>query len=364
MLGRIARRILLVIAALVAIVLLSLGLGAAYANIGWQKQQDATEFSQNWMKYVRDDVLVKNVVMPGSHDAGTSTLLWLGRTQELTIADQLEVGTRYFDIRTERGEDGELYIYHSSLRGNLLRPMLESVRDFLKTHSTETVVLDFQHFSDKGNDETDVQSATLALVSELFYGSTSSTRMLVSATTGIDNKVNKVAYIDALRMSTARGKAIVFWGASGGDVFDNNYIFQRNDDEGSGTRTQSALHSFYLGNLNKKSSQKYIAEGLPTYIDMYKQKAGASGIFVLQGQLTDGLIVFGPQIREKSHNAKMNDYVKALETSDDLQYINVIMRDFVNAQKNMLAINLNLAKGNVKTSLTQDFTNGVASFAE
>lgn len=95
---------------------------------------------------------------------------------------------------------------------------------------------------------------------------------------------------------------------------------------------------------------------MPYYIERYKQD-GCTGLFVLQGQLTDGLYVFAPHLREAAHNKNMNAYVENLKDSSDLDIINIIMRDYVTPHKNCLALQLNLTKGIVKQDSTTAFQN-------
>ena len=53
----------------------------------------------DWMSYIKDDINVNEIVMPGSHDAGSYKMVWLGETQNFNIEQQLEMGVRYFDLR-------------------------------------------------------------------------------------------------------------------------------------------------------------------------------------------------------------------------------------------------------------------------
>ena len=92
---------------------------------------------------------------------------------------------------------------------------------------------------------------------------------------------------------------------------------------------------------------------LPQYIAEYKKVN--SGLFVLQGQLTDGLFVFGPKTREATHTDRMNEYVRRLDGSVDMDVINIIMRDFVTPYKNCCALQLNLTKNLVKPDRVTEY---------
>lgn len=56
---------------------------------------DGKDYS-NWMANIKDETLVNEIVMPGSHDAGSYGMVWLGETQQFNIDEQLQMGLRYF----------------------------------------------------------------------------------------------------------------------------------------------------------------------------------------------------------------------------------------------------------------------------
>lgn len=112
------------------------------------------------------------------------------------------------------------------------------------------------------------------------------------------------------------------------------------------SRTNSVLHSYYSSNFHFMSSKKFIANGLPTYINLRKENL--DGLFVLQCQLTDKLFILGPALRESNHQDNMNSYIENLKESEDLKYINIIMRDFLDANKSSAIITLNNYKDNVR----------------
>ncbi|MBP2292076.1 hypothetical protein [Azospirillum rugosum] len=115
---------------------------------------------------VKPDVTVNALTMPGSHDAGmykitdTSTICaddW-ALTQDRTIFEQLQSGSRYFDLRVRRS-GGIYYTGHYSstsssatgLNGGSLADVLADVVKFMKLDAArkETVFLKFSHTEDK-----------------------------------------------------------------------------------------------------------------------------------------------------------------------------------------------------------------------
>ena len=310
------------------LVLLFIAVIAIVANSQNDNRQPTEELSR-WMGMIKDDALLKNIAIAGAHDAGTKGLPYLAETQDRTTAEMLACGTRYFDLRVSKTKQGDLKIYHGPFKGVTLDSVLEQITQFLKDNPTETLILDFQHFDNDAEQDTKTKVEALPVVQA---------------------QGDFVEFVDNLTLGDARGKCLILWGA---DSADGQVFLRRNND--AGTVEQSALQSYYEGKLNKKSSSTYIKEALPHYIDMYKQQ-DCKGLFVLQGQLTDGLFVFGPHFREATHNKKMNNFVDSLyHNSAELEYINIIMRDYVSPYKNCLAIQLNIPKKLVKTEYVETF---------
>lgn len=126
----------------------------------------------------RSSLTLKDIVMPGSHDAGMSVLNGTGGqmkdainscntlTQNIPIKEQLQEGIRMFDLRV--GVFGKvLYTKHAESDcdadavgagyGEKFSDVVNSVRSFLDEHKMETVILNFSHFCDA-----DVPTASLA----------------------------------------------------------------------------------------------------------------------------------------------------------------------------------------------------------
>jgi hypothetical protein len=116
------------------------------------------------------DIAINRLLIPGSHDSGTSKMSSSAKTQSWTIKEQLEHGMRYLDIRPrvhdstfyvhhgEAGPDGSADLGHYSAR---LDPddrandkyIFKQIRDFLKLHPHEIVILKFQNYSKCGRDD-------------------------------------------------------------------------------------------------------------------------------------------------------------------------------------------------------------------
>lgn len=289
---------------------------------------DTCEFLGEWMRYIDDDALLTNIVIPGSHDAGTKGMMWMAETQDKSVADQLDAGTRYLDLRVKL-KKGELVINHTVINGQKLSIVLKQINTFLFHHPTETVLIDFQKFA--GDDECPSKVMEMAL------------DILGSKIICNEKNMSDLDFVSSLTLKEARGKCLLFWGKE--DVYLDpslqKFVFVRDKD--CEPRFNSVLHSYYTRANNTRVSKAYIKKSMPEYIEMFKREN--SGFFVLQAQLTDPIFIVGPRVMESTHDKNVSEYIKAMKDSADLQYINIIMRDFVGARKNSEIIALNLAKG-------------------
>lgn len=118
----------------------------------------------------RPNATLKDIVIPGSHDAGMSVLTAAGGMQSASvnecntltqiqpIASQLNAGIRMFDLRVGT-LNGVLYTKHCSsdcmseamggAYGEKLEQVLQAVKHFLHTNTKEVVLLTFSHFCEK-----------------------------------------------------------------------------------------------------------------------------------------------------------------------------------------------------------------------
>ena len=144
MLKKILKSIGIIFGGLIGLVIL-FGLFLVLNGTNFDSYKKPEEPLDSWMSELSDDILVKDIIMPGSHDAGSYGMVWLGETQHLTIEEQLEIGARYFDLRVNKLED-DYVIFHSIINGVEFLPILESIKNFIIENPTETLLLDFQHF--------------------------------------------------------------------------------------------------------------------------------------------------------------------------------------------------------------------------
>lgn len=324
-----AKIAIIVVSCILCAVIIAMSVGISISN----KANDDTVPNgklADWQSFIQDDTPVRKMAITGSHDAGTAGMAWLAETQSRSIAEQLLLGTRYFDLRVKE-KKGKFVIYHGPFTSVTLDEVLDAFNAFLSAHPTEMLMLDFQQCVDGA------YQVIFDKLGDRIYQN--------------DTADSNYVRLQSLTLNEVRGKCILF---SKKLFFDENAnrVFLRAGDDGLGE--EKCLRSFYEQKWNYYySSKKYISKALPDYINRFKEFD--AGIFVLQGQLTDGLFVLGPKYREGGHVKNMNAYVKSLATSEDLAYINVVMRDFLSPEKSMGIISLNYAKGYVKSEAEADF---------
>jgi len=124
----------------------------------------------SWMSKIKNGSKLNELIMPGSHDAGMSELhhcdlgskmnTGMVETQELNIKNQLEAGSRYFDIRVDY-DHNKLVTYHRTgslgCNGQDLSAVINQSIEFLKANSSETFFLKFSHIRENRNMEKQIK---------------------------------------------------------------------------------------------------------------------------------------------------------------------------------------------------------------
>ncbi len=337
--------------AVITIVSIVLAIGVVVGGMAGSAQRAIddgarTTFLSNWMSFAKDDTLLTQTVIPGAHDAGTAGMMWAAETQDKSVGEMLECGARYFDIRVKKDGD-KLVIFHGPIKGVEFSPIVDDIAAFLSANPSEVLLLDFQHFEGEG-----VMEAVDAILCDKLGEN------IIRNNTDTDD----LTFVKSLTLGSARGKALIFWGNyfKQGSVCsyasERDYLFGRNND--GGTREGSVLQSYYVRKLNTKSSKKYISEAIPEYVKQYKASEG--GFFVMQCQLTDPIFIAGPKFLEGTHAKNASNFVKNLANEDYFDCVNIIMRDYLGADKCKEIIALNLAKGNIKDENIAIFTQETA----
>ncbi|MEU5714959.1 phosphatidylinositol-specific phospholipase C [Streptomyces sp. NPDC020403] len=97
--------------------------------------------TQDWMGAVPGTTALQRLTIPGSHDSGARYGGPWTECQNTTIAEQLNSGIRFLDVRC-RITGGSFAIHHGASYQNLMfGDVLGACWDFLAAHPTETVLM-------------------------------------------------------------------------------------------------------------------------------------------------------------------------------------------------------------------------------
>ena len=121
------------------VVLLTAFLG--FSNILKQKIKDQSY--ADWMKRLDDNLSLREVNMPGSHDtmALYSIADLAGQCQSLSLEEQLNLGVRFLDIRLKE-ENNKLKVVHGFVdQKATFKQVTEVVETFLSKHTNEFLIM-------------------------------------------------------------------------------------------------------------------------------------------------------------------------------------------------------------------------------
>lgn len=116
---------------------------------------------KTWMGSVPDDTWLSGMTVPGTHDSCARSNVPFVRTQYLSIAQQLALGIRFFDLRLRRHDDGKLYCYHGGMpiglpKGLSFDDVMGQVWDFIGPRdgkkATEAVLISINN-DDKSEEQ-------------------------------------------------------------------------------------------------------------------------------------------------------------------------------------------------------------------
>ena len=106
-----------------------------------------------WMSNVNDDTRLIDMSIPGSHDSGATHSIFdvAGKCQELNIKQQLNIGTRFFDLRLQLVKD-EFKITHGPVDQDLkFDSVLNDLTNFVKKYNSEFIIISIKQESSNVN---------------------------------------------------------------------------------------------------------------------------------------------------------------------------------------------------------------------
>lgn len=109
----------------------------------------------SWMSGLQDNISISKISIPGTHDSGARVdapvVTGTAKTQDLSIAEQLNAGVRFLDIRC-RHIDNSFTIHHGPIYQNLnFDDVLNACYAFLESHPSETIIMSVKEEHDPSN---------------------------------------------------------------------------------------------------------------------------------------------------------------------------------------------------------------------
>ena len=109
---------------------------------------------KGWMGHLPDNTPVRDMSIPGTHDSGARYGGAAAECQDWTIAEQLDAGIRYLDIRC-RPTKTSFAIHHGAFyQKQMFGDVMNSIISFLRSNPTETVIIKIkkEHKPEEGSD--------------------------------------------------------------------------------------------------------------------------------------------------------------------------------------------------------------------
>lgn len=136
-----------------------------FAFFSFDRKYD--EASLNWMSKVSDDVKIKDLSIPGTHDSGAlhSIADVAGKCQDISIASQLKIGVRFLDLRLQL-VDNEFKIVHSFVDQNLkFETVVKDLYSFIKKYDSEFLIISIKEDNDSVNSTISFDEALIKALS-------------------------------------------------------------------------------------------------------------------------------------------------------------------------------------------------------
>ncbi len=99
--------------------------------------------NKDWMSGIDDEAVINTISIPGSHDtcAFYEPIDNSAKCQEYTVADQLDMGVRFLDLRCLVTGNRISMSHGLALQGQYLDEILDDCISFLKENPTETIIV-------------------------------------------------------------------------------------------------------------------------------------------------------------------------------------------------------------------------------
>ena len=102
-----------------------------------------------WMSYIKDDVKITSLVIPGAHNAGSYGMMRMGECQKDNLYTQFEYGMRQYCLRLSTDRKGNIVLAHGISKGDLFENALRDIKKALDKNESEILLLDVREYYDQ-----------------------------------------------------------------------------------------------------------------------------------------------------------------------------------------------------------------------
>lgn len=292
----------------------------------------------NWMSYIRDEVKITDIVIPGAHNAGSYGMKRFAECQKGDLLEQFRHGVRQFCLRLSEGRDGKIYLAHGVTKGDLFENALKSIKRILEDYPGEILLFDIREYQPQTFGPVTLKyKADPKKVNELFE-------------MYIDPKNNAYCDFDSIGDVTI------------GDIrkTGKRYIIINEDESYSFSRNCRRILPWDKKIFGMK------AEKFSLYAAGFFDTEHTNGLYWLQTQQTPNLgteigvtppVKLDVELRPYFHNI----IEKIANTENYLNQANIIAGDFMTEDymKSELILRLNLLKNNIIENKRDEFAEGL-----
>ena len=100
----------------------------------------------NWMSFIKDDVRLTRLVIPGAHNAGSYGMSAMAECQKDNLFVQFEHGIRQYCLRLNTNRRGEIVLAHGITKGDLFENALKDIKQALDMYPDEFILLDIREY--------------------------------------------------------------------------------------------------------------------------------------------------------------------------------------------------------------------------
>ena len=291
-----------------------------------------------WMSYIKDEVKLTSLVIPGAHNAGSYGMKVMAECQKDNLFTQFEYGMRQYCLRLNTNRKGEIVLAHGISKGDLFENALKDIKRMLESNDSEILLLDIREYYDQK-----FGPITLKYKAD---------KDKVDALLEKYIEPEKYAYYDFGDISEV----------TVGDIrkAGKRYILINDNEDYKFSRDCKVLLPWEK-DVNGAKAERFAGETL-RFFDDYK----TDGLYWFQTQQTPNLgteIGITPPVKlDKDLRQYFPDIIKGIEENPFyLESANIIAGDFMtyDYMKSRLILKLNLLKDNVKPELREEYENGL-----